>query len=137
MKLCSTTCPFPEEDKIIFSNIQEVLSQLKEVNFSRQYDPDITATPYILTRAFSEALGLECVNGIFEDRDSSSWLKTANGNLIDLMPVGVFGDTPLLIHGRSSRAQSYKPKAKYANSTSVEICIDRIKKTIIEKNNHH
>jgi len=137
MRLCSTTCPFPEEDKIIFSNVQKVLSQLKEVDFSQRFDPDITATPYILARAFSEALRLECVHGIFEDYDSVSWLKTPNGNIIDIMPVGVFGDNPLLIHGKSTRARSYRAKTKFANSANVETCIHRIKKTIIEKNNHH
>jgi hypothetical protein len=137
MRLSSSTQPFPEEDQAIFLKVKEVLLQLKKINFSRsRFEQDITVTPYILARAFSLILELNCVHGLFEHYDQLSWLETKNGNIIDIMPIGLFNDSPLLIHKNSSRAKSYVPKTRHEYSAHVVSCVDRIKEAIIKSNNH-
>jgi hypothetical protein len=61
----------------------------------------IVLSCHILANALGKVLGLDVVDGYFRPHYNHSWLKTPNGHIIDVYPVGILGG-PFLVEQTAS-----------------------------------
>ena len=139
MLICQTSRDFALVDQEIFIKIQGAFVILKNMNFCQnKFGRDLSATAYLLTGVFSEFFELEFVEGTYTHCHRHYWLVTKNHNIIDVLPVGVFNASPLMLDGLAIHIKHLYIKARpsYNHGAEEENCIRRMVQFLKNQNNH-
>lgn len=97
----------PSGDIELFRRIQRAVNDFPDINLGvNESGETIILSCHILGRAIGKVFGLKYVDGFFYPNYQHTWLLTANGNIIDVYPVGILGG-PFLLKG--SDRYTYSP----------------------------
>lgn len=105
----------PEDDLQLFRQIERIVSAFPDVELGKdEKGEEIILSCHLLARGIGKVFGLRHVDGFFYPNYQHSWLLTANGNLIDVYPVGMLGG-PIMFpvndtHSYSPQRWLYKKK---------------------------
>ncbi len=93
----------PKEDVALLERIRLVVQEFPDgLDLGKDLEGNpIVLSCHILAHAIGEVFGLDVEDGYFRPHYNHSWLKTPNGHIIDVYPVGIFGG-PFLVEQTSS-----------------------------------
>ncbi len=93
----------PKEDIELLERIRTIVQLFPDdLDFGIDSDGEkIILSCHILAHALGKVYGLDVVDGYFHPHYYHSWLKTKNGHIIDVYPVGIFAG-PFLVEQTTS-----------------------------------
>lgn len=105
----------PEEDVKLFKEIQKIIERFPDIDLGKdEAGEEVVLSCHILARAVGKVFSLRYVDGLFYPNYQHTWLLTANGNILDVYPVGMLGGPIILVdadpYGYSPARWLYKKK---------------------------
>ena|SRR3989338_5220753 len=88
----------PKEDIVLLEKVRRIVVEFPDdLDFGTNSDGErIILSCHILAHSIGKAIGLDVEDGYFRPHYDHSWLKTRNGHILDVYPVGIYGG-PFLV----------------------------------------